>query len=124
MPRIGVNDGAIQHVGMGGCNTWDLDKVFGNGTACTLAVQCSSGNCVDGFCCDTSCAGNCRACSAALKGQGSNGTCGNIDLAGEGRELLDCGGSLQVARDQNRVPSLLLQELGELRRRGRLARAV
>jgi hypothetical protein len=49
-----------------------------NGNSCTLSSQCTSGNCVDGFCCDTACDGTCDACSAAKKGSGTDGTCGAI----------------------------------------------
>lgn len=52
-----------------------------NGTACTMGSSCASGNCVDGFCCDTTCGGgsdaDCQACSAAKKQSGmGDGTCG------------------------------------------------
>ncbi|HMY17251.1 MAG TPA: VCBS repeat-containing protein, partial [Polyangium sp.] len=49
-----------------------------NGTTCASGGQCASGHCVDGVCCDTACAGSCTACTAAKKGGGVNGTCGNI----------------------------------------------
>jgi MYXO-CTERM domain-containing protein len=39
---------------------------------------CSTGNCVDGVCCDTACNGTCQTCSAAKKGSGTDGTCGNV----------------------------------------------
>jgi hypothetical protein len=42
-----------------------------NGTTCTLASQCASGNCVDGYCCGTACGGACDVCNKA----GSLGTC-------------------------------------------------
>jgi hypothetical protein len=54
-----------------------------NGTACTLGGECASGNCVDGFCCNTACAALCQACSAAKKGSGANGACGNIFAGGD-----------------------------------------
>jgi len=49
-----------------------------NGAACSSGNTCSSGNCVDGLCCDTACSAKCQACSAAKKGSGVNGVCGNI----------------------------------------------
>ncbi|MEB2313494.1 MAG: hypothetical protein OZ921_14425 [Sorangiineae bacterium] len=49
-----------------------------NGATCTSTTQCASGNCVDGYCCDSACAAGCQACSAAKKGSGANGTCGNV----------------------------------------------
>jgi len=48
------------------------------GTACTGGTQCMSGFCVDGVCCNTVCSGVCTACSAAAKGQGTDGVCGNV----------------------------------------------
>ena len=48
------------------------------GATCTAGSQCTSGNCIDGYCCDTACAGLCQACSAAKKGAGVNGVCGNV----------------------------------------------
>ena len=51
---------------------------FSNGTPCTFGSQCSSSFCVDGVCCNSPCNALCVACTAALKGSGSNGTCGNI----------------------------------------------
>lgn len=50
-----------------------------NGSACTVGSQCGTGHCSnDGVCCDQACTGNCMACTAALKGTGSDGTCGNV----------------------------------------------
>lgn len=42
------------------------------GEDCTLGTQCATGNCKDGKCCDTSCAGNCKTCANA------SGTCTNV----------------------------------------------
>ena len=41
-------------------------------------ADCASGFCADGVCCDKACNTACVACTAALKGSGSDGTCGNI----------------------------------------------
>jgi hypothetical protein len=38
-----------------------------NGAACTAAVQCVSNQCVDGFCCNTSCTQACSACNVSGK---------------------------------------------------------
>ncbi|HRI68748.1 MAG TPA: VCBS repeat-containing protein, partial [Polyangium sp.] len=62
--------------GTGTCN--QTQTPLANGAACVASAQCASGNCVDGVCCDTACTGSCQACSATKKGQGTNGTCGNI----------------------------------------------
>jgi len=61
--------------GSGACN---LGQGLSNGSTCSQASQCTSGNCADGVCCDTACTGLCVACSAAKKGQGTDGTCGFI----------------------------------------------
>jgi hypothetical protein len=45
-----------------------------NGAACAGSNQCTSGNCVDGVCCDLACAGQCVACDVA----GSVGTCSPV----------------------------------------------
>jgi hypothetical protein len=42
------------------------------------SYQTTSGYCADGVCCDNWCLGNCQACTAAKKGSGADGTCGNI----------------------------------------------
>ncbi|MEW5852172.1 MAG: hypothetical protein AB2A00_25510 [Myxococcota bacterium] len=52
-----------------------------NGQACGLGSECLSGNCVDGVCCNAACTGTCQACSAAKKGSGADGVCGNISNA-------------------------------------------
>ena len=47
-------------------------------TSCKNGGQCDSGFCVDGLCCDTACDQVCEACTAALKGSGSDGVCGTV----------------------------------------------
>lgn len=42
--------------GLGGCKLAD-------GQACAAGGECASSVCVDGFCCDSACAGACRACN-------------------------------------------------------------
>jgi choice-of-anchor A domain-containing protein len=42
-----------------------------NGETCTAANQCTSGQCVDGVCCNSACDGACDACAL----EGSVGTC-------------------------------------------------
>lgn len=49
-----------------------------NGTTCSVGANCSSGNCVDGVCCNSACTGTCQACSAAKKGGGTDGSCGQV----------------------------------------------
>ena len=48
-----------------------------NGDTCTLANECMSSQCADGFCCDAACAATCNACSNAKTGQ-PNGHCAPI----------------------------------------------
>jgi hypothetical protein len=48
------------------------------GAACTQQGECATDVCADGYCCNTACTGLCVACSAAKKGQGSNGLCGAV----------------------------------------------
>ena len=45
---------------------------------CSADVDCTSGFCADGICCQTACAGSCRACTAAKKGSGVDGVCGDV----------------------------------------------
>ena len=56
-----------------------FQKVQGaNGAACSHLTDCASAFCADGVCCNEACTGTCRACSAAKKGAGVDGTCGAI----------------------------------------------
>jgi hypothetical protein len=68
-----------------------------NGAVCTLGAQCSSGFCVDGVCCNDACNAGCQACTAAKKGSGANGACGNIaagtDPDNECTGILNCNGA-------------------------------
>lgn len=54
--------------GSGGC------PKCATGKKCTLAADCTSGNCVDGYCCNTACTGTCQSCGLA----GYYGTCSPI----------------------------------------------
>jgi hypothetical protein len=62
-----------------------------NGQSCTSNAACSSGHCVDGVCCDSSCNGTCEACTAAKKGSGNDGTCGPIKSGTDPDD--ECNGS-------------------------------
>jgi hypothetical protein len=42
-----------------------------NGSICSVAMECSSGFCVDGYCCNTACSSACQSCS----GSGTQGVC-------------------------------------------------
>ncbi len=65
-----------------------VDDLTG-GAPCNDAAECGTGFCVDGFCCDTLCDGLCDACSAALKGSGSDGTCEPIASGSDPND--ECG---------------------------------
>jgi hypothetical protein len=49
---------------------------------------------------------------------------GHVDLAAEGTQLLDGGGSLQVGADHQRLAALTLEPTGQLGRVGRLTRTL
>lgn len=55
----------------GTANLCIADRSIANGQKCYGALDCKSGFCVDGVCCDTSCQGDCRACNLS----GTTGTC-------------------------------------------------
>lgn len=69
------------HAGVGVVYLYEVDGLR-DGTACTVASSCASGNCVDGVCCDSACGGgvaeDCMACSSAAGGAASDGTCGPL----------------------------------------------
>jgi hypothetical protein len=68
-----------------------------DGLPCAGANECSNGHCVDNVCCADACGGNCRACSAAKKGSGADGVCGNVgaglDPDAECGAVNDCDGN-------------------------------
>jgi hypothetical protein len=66
----------------------DPSSGFSNGARCATAAECSSGNCVDGFCCNSSCGGQCGACDVA----GAEGTCTAVQGATHGTRT-SCGSS-------------------------------
>ncbi len=86
----------------------------GSATTCTSSDQCQSGNCVDGYCCDTACNGQCQACDIA----GSQGTCtaesGGLFAAGLAARLRH--GWLAVRRRLRRNAHARLRLSGELDR--------
>lgn len=45
-----------------------------NGRGCTTGAQCTSGDCVDGYCCNSTCTASCQACDVP----GSLGTCTTV----------------------------------------------
>jgi hypothetical protein len=56
------NMGTVCDANGGECNSMGLCKQ-GDGTGCMLASQCASNNCVDGYCCETTCTQLCKACN-------------------------------------------------------------
>jgi len=58
------------------CNQGTCTARKDNGSACTLAKECTSNHCVDGFCCDGACTGTCLSC----KVPGRLGTCTPVPL--------------------------------------------
>jgi MYXO-CTERM domain-containing protein len=67
------------------------------GDACAAGIECESGFCVDGVCCDAACgvglAGDCQACSVAA-GAAVDGTCALLSM---GTECRAAAGACDVA---------------------------
>jgi len=61
--------GGGQCNGSGACGVTKPD-----GQPCVMGSECTSGDCVDGLCCESACASVCSACSAAKTG-GTDGQC-------------------------------------------------
>lgn len=70
--------GVVYSYGTSG--TWEVSASLAEGSTCAGAVQCESGFCVDGVCCQTACSGTCQSCSQP----GSEGFC-TLVPAGEPR---------------------------------------
>jgi hypothetical protein len=83
--------------GNGACSSYEKAGGTCAPRPCATKDECASGNCVDGVCCDSACDGVCEACTGALKGHGSDGTCGPVargtDPSGECASSADlaCG---------------------------------
>ncbi|MEZ4307003.1 MAG: hypothetical protein R3F14_03000 [Polyangiaceae bacterium] len=88
--------GAATCSGAGSC------ALFADGVPCAADNECVSAHCVDGVCCNTTCTGVCQACTAAKKGQGTDGTCGSIALGSD--PDMECPGAAAC----NGVSSCLL----------------
>lgn len=69
-------------------STADEGARFPLGASCDSASQCESGSCVDGFCCNTACTGQCAACDSP----GQEGRCVAIQGAPRG-DRPACAGS-------------------------------
>ncbi len=86
--QTGLLAGGIVGVfgGLGTGGTLSSVEVFAqlaNGAVCGAPGDCTSGVCADGVCCDTACSGACQACTAAKKGSGADGACGNVKDASD-----------------------------------------
>ncbi|HMA96216.1 MAG TPA: hypothetical protein VKP30_26195 [Polyangiaceae bacterium] len=46
------------------CTRWECVPKLGNGDGCVDSVECTSGNCSNGVCCETACNDGCGDCSA------------------------------------------------------------
>ena len=66
-----------------------IQAPFAGGHSCTAAIDCASEICVDGYCCNTLCTGNCNRCNVV----GYLGTCTNVDA--------DCTGNCDVCSGGN-----------------------
>lgn len=58
------------------------------GQPCGGAIECISGFCVDGVCCDSACDGLCQGCAAAVNVDGVDGECGNAAVGADPHD--DC----------------------------------
>jgi len=73
-----------------------IQAPFAQAHSCTAAIDCASEICVDGYCCNTLCAGNCDRCNVV----GSLGICTNVDS--------DCTGNCDVCTSGNCAASASL----------------
>jgi hypothetical protein len=84
-----------------------------DGEACTSRVTCASAACADGVCCDTPCDSACAGCTAALKGSGTDGSCGPVaaetdpkgDCLDSGAAVCDLDGLCDGAGACSKYPS-------------------
>ena len=90
----GVKDGAEAGIDCGAepsCAKCTL------GIACKSYLDCQSGFCIDGVCCNEVCDGLCQACTSDRKGYPEDGTCGyvmagvDVDMECEEQPKASCG---------------------------------
>jgi len=70
-----------------------IQAPFATAHSCTAALDCASEICVDGYCCNTVCTGNCDRCNVV----GSLGTCTEV--------ASDCTGNCDVCSAGNCIPN-------------------
>ncbi len=58
-----------------------------NGKSCATSAECVSRNCIDGYCCNTACSGQCEACDVT----GQEGTCTPVEMAPHGKRAACAG---------------------------------
>lgn len=86
-----------------------------NGSTCTSGPQCTSGNCIDGVCCDTTCTGKCQACdlpatlgacSPVTSGQphGTRGNCAGFGTSCSG--VCASGNTASCSFPGNQLPNV------------------
>lgn len=71
------------------CSSGACTPTLGPGKPCSGDVQCTSGHCADGVCCDTACTQQCRACNLS----GSVGTCSRVTNGAPAAGHSACTGS-------------------------------
>ncbi|MBL8924320.1 MAG: hypothetical protein JNJ54_36060 [Myxococcaceae bacterium] len=83
-----------------------------NSQTCTGTCQCTSGHCVDGYCCNTACTGDCRTCalppgncSNVLPFQDPDNDCGRYTCTGNGTCYVGCDGVCGGGKCKDRSPS-------------------
>ena len=62
------------------CNGAGTCTTLPQGSACSVAADCATGFCVDGFCCNTACTGLCNSCDGTWNLLG-DGSCSKIQCA-------------------------------------------
>lgn len=77
----------------------------GNGATCSRGGECSSNNCIDGRCCNSTCGGACNACDVT----GSEGTCTEIPDGEEGEP--QCAGNLRCDGISSSCPANCVVDL-------------
>ena len=75
------------------CSGTTCKKKSASGQACTAADQCTSGFCVDGYCCGSACAQQCEACNVS----GAEGTCAPVSGKPHGTRAACATGDAQHA---------------------------
>jgi hypothetical protein len=92
---VGVPYDDAQATNSGAAYLFELGDPLMTGAPCGTDLACSTGNCVDGVCCSSACAGgalDCQACSIAA-GAAVDGTCGPVSDGSACSDSLYCNGS-------------------------------